>query len=252
MKSHEHSSSLTEFWQGFYAGFTIIIISGFGDKLFFLNMLYGSINSFCYAFWVALAVSEIMNLIYISLGELLKKYISISIFEYIAIGIFVLFGIWLIINGKRMPEKKLIQRYDEEKELLLNPKKNENNNIQNIDNNKDNTYKQINAIENEEAQREIGVFDSWWKYFITYFFASAGDKSQIATILITSKYSFISIFNGTVIGIAALVFIAMVFGKTISRQLTNKQISTVCGLFFLLYALIFFIDKKLGNRIKNY
>lgn len=253
MKSQEHSSSLNEFWQGFYAGFTIIIISGFGDKLFFLNMLYGSINNFCYAFWVALAISEIMNLIHISLGELLKKYISISILEYIAIGIFVLFGIWLLIKGKRMPEKKLIQNYNEEKELLLNPKKNENNNIQNEENNNDKTYKQINAIENEDAQREteIGVFDSWWKYFITYFFASAGDKSQIASILITSKYHFVPLFNGTVIGILVLVFIAMVFGKTISRQLTNKQISTVCGLFFLLYALIFFIDKKFGNNIKN-
>ena len=216
-------------------------------------MLYGSINSFCYSFWVALAVAEIMNLINISLGELLKKYISVPILEYIAIGIFVLFGIWLLIKGKRMPEKKLIQKYDEERELLLNAKKDENNEIQNKENNNDKTYKQILAIENEDVQKEttIGVFDSWWKYFITYFLASAGDKSQIASILITSKYHFISIFNGTVIGIAVLVFIAMVFGKTISKQLTNKQISNVCGLFFLLYALIFFIDKKLGNYIKN-
>ncbi len=63
-----------DFWQGFYAGFTMIAITGFGDKLFFLNMLYASINNFCDAFWTALAISEIMNLFNISLGHLLKKY----------------------------------------------------------------------------------------------------------------------------------------------------------------------------------
>ena len=64
--------SNSDFWQGFYAGFTIIAITGFGDKLFFLNMLYASINSFCDAFWVALAISELMNLFNISLGHILK------------------------------------------------------------------------------------------------------------------------------------------------------------------------------------
>ena len=255
MKTKKHDNfneSKDSFLQGFYAGFTIILISGFGDKLFFLNMLYASINNFCYAFSVALAISEIMNLINISFGELLKKYVSIQILEYIAIGIFVLFGLWLIIKGLKMPEKRLIQNYDEERRLLLNNNKNNRNyEIQNEENNNGNNYKQINVAENEsQRETEVGVFDSWWKYFITYFFASAGDKSQIASILITSKYSFISIFNGTVVGILILVFIAIVFGKSISRQLTNKQISIVCGIFFLLYALIFFMDKKIRNKIK--
>ena len=44
-----------------------------------------------------------------------------------------------------------------------------------------------------------------------------------------------------------LVFIAMIFGKSLSGLLTNKQISIICGLFFLLYALIFFVDKKLAK-----
>ena len=100
MEIHQNQNkfSVKEFWQGFYAGFAIIIISGFGDKLFFLNMLYASINTFCDAFWIALAISEIMNLFNISLGNLLKKYISISFMEYVAIAVFLILGIWLIIK----------------------------------------------------------------------------------------------------------------------------------------------------------
>ena len=249
----ENKFSIKNFWQGFYAGFAIILISGIGDKLFFLNMIYASVNTFCYAFFVSLGITEFMNLINISFGELLKRYIPMPIMEYIAIGIFTIVGIWLIIKGIRMPEKKLIQNYEEEKQLLIKDK-NINNENEKEENNNINNYKQIDIIENEEENKEVeepvGVFDSWWKYFIIYFFASIGDKSQIATILITTKYNFISIFNGTVFGVAVLVFVSIVFGKSLSFSLTNKQISITCGIFFLLYSLVFFFDKKLRKNIK--
>ena len=237
-----------DFWQGFCSGLTIIIITGIGDKLFFLNMIYGSINSFCHSFLVVLAISEIMNLVNISLGKLLKKYVSIAILEYIAIGVFVLLGVCLIIKGLRMKEKKLIQNYEEEKNLIINNEKKENDKEE--INNNENNYKPIEVIENFENKKEepVGIFDSWWKYLITYFFASVGDKSQIASILLTTKYEYIPVFTGTTLGILVLVFLALIFGKSISKMLTNKQISTICGILFLLYALVFFIDKKLKKR----
>ena len=246
--SHSHKTKFFnyDFWQGFYAGFTIIAITGFGDKLFFLNMLYASINSFCDVFWVALAISELMNLFNISLGHLLKKYIQIWILEYVAISVFFILGIWLIIKGFAMKSKRLNVVYEEERNLLLESQK-KNYRIKEED---DNDYRNIeikDIYNNNNKEDNVGVFDSWWKYFIAYFLASVGDKSQIATILITSKYNFLSIFNGTAVGILVLVLIAMIFGKTLSGLLTNKQISIICGVFFLLYALIFFVDKKLAK-----
>jgi putative Ca2+/H+ antiporter (TMEM165/GDT1 family) len=246
--SHSHKTKFfnSDFWQGFYAGFTIIAITGFGDKLFFLNMLYASINSFCDVFWVALAISELMNLFNISLGHLLKKYIQIWILEYVAISVFFILGIWLIIKGFAMKSKRLNVVYEEERNLLLESQK-KNYRIKEED---DNDYRNIeikDIYNNNNKEDNVGVFDSWWKYFIAYFLASVGDKSQIATILITSKYNFLSIFNGTAVGILVLVLIAMIFGKTLSGLLTNKQISIICGVFFLLYALIFFVDKKLAK-----
>lgn len=247
------------FWQGFYAGFAVVIITGFGDKLFYINMVFGSINNFYYGFWVTLAISEIMNLINITLGELLKKYVSISILENIAIVVFCILGIWLIIKGIKMTERRLIHNYEDERQFLLNNKK-KNNSIQNHENedyqiNEDNNYKKIEINDLERGnieQNEIGVFDSWWQYLITYFFASIGGKSQIASIIITTKYNFISVFNGTTIGILLLVFVAMLIGKFISNLLTNKQISIISGIFFLMYALVFYIDKKLVKNIKDF
>jgi len=247
------------FWQGFYAGFAIVIVTGFGDKLFYINMVFGSINDFYYGFWVTLAISEIMNLMNITLGELLKKYVSISILENIAIVIFSILGVWLIIKGIRMTERRLIYNYEDERKFLLSNKR-KNNSIQNNENednqiNEDNKYKkiEIDDIESEKIeQNKIGVFDSWWQYLITYFFASIGGKSQIASIIITTKYNFLSVFNGTTFGILLLVFVAMLIGKFISKFLTNKQISIISGIFFLMYALVFYIDKKLVKNIKEF
>ena len=241
--------SNSEFWQGFYAGFTIIAITGFGDKLFFLNMLYASINSFCDVFWIALAISELMNLFNLSLGQLVKKYISIWILEYVAIVVFLILGIWLILKGFSMKPKRLNLIYEDERNILIDNRKKNIKRIENEELNDENNYKKIEIKDNiyNKEEEVVGVFDSWWKYFIAYFLASVGDKSQIATVLITTKYNFVPLFNGTAIGILILVLIAMLFGKTLSGLLTNKQISIISGVFFLLYALIFFVDKKLAK-----
>ena len=243
------------FWQGFYAGFTIVVITGLCDKLFFLNMIYASLNSFSNAFWVILAIAELMNLVNISLGELIKQYISLSTLEYIAIGVFILLAIFLLYNGFNMPEKQMIQNYEEERKLLniRNNEDNEDNKIEE-DKNKESSYKPIELVENIEERKEktIQVFNSWWQFFITYFLASIGGKSQIATILLTCKYNFLSIYNGSAFGIVVLVLLAMIFGSLIASNLTNRQISIVCGILFLLYALVFFFDKSAGKIVGLY
>ena len=246
------------FWQGFYAGFTIVVITGLCDKLFFLNMIYASLNNFCNAFWVILAIAELMNLVNISLGELIKQYISLSTLEYIAIGVFILLAICLLYNGFNMPEKQMIQNYEEERKLLniRNNEDNEDNEDNKIeeDKNKDSSYKPIELVENieEKKNKTIQVFDSWWEFFITYFLASVGGKSQIATILLTCKYNFVSIYNGSAFGIVVLVLLAIIFGSLIARYLTNRQIFIVCGILFLLYALVFFFDKSAGKIVSLY
>ena len=243
------------FWQGFYAGFTIVVITGLCDKLFFLNMIYASLNSFCNAFWVILAIAELMNLVNISLGELIKQYISLSTLEYIAIGVFILLAICLLYIGFKMPERQLIQNYEEERKLLniRNDEDNEDNKIEE-DKNKESSYKPIELVENieEKKKKTIQVFDSWWEFFITYFLASFGGKSQIATILLTCKYNFVSIYNGSAFGIVALVLLAIIFGSLIARYLTNRQIYIVCGILFLFYALVFFFDKSAGKIVSLY
>ena len=233
---------LTEdFWQGFYGGLSLVFIAGFGDKTYFLNMIYVSMNPFWEAFAVSLIVSEFMNVISICLGAILPYFINRDTLDWIAIAIFGILGICLIIQGIQLKSKKLLQQINnnEEKQEIEN-ENDENKNDENKN------VKIKNIYFEEEIQDDLSVFNSWWKYCIAFIIGELGDKSQIATIVITSKYNLSGIFCGTSLAQFLLVTTAVLIGKSVSGLLTNKQISIISGIVFLLFAGVYLIDKLIN------
>ena len=223
-----------DFWKGFCSGLSLVFVSGFCDKTFFLNMIYVSIKPFWEAFFISLLISELMNIISVSLGKVIPMIVSREILDWCAICIFLAFGIAMLIQGLAMKTESLnssfnkekehqIEIEDEKKQLLLKP------------------------TEEKEIKKEekLGVFDTWWKYCIAYMIGELGDKSQIATIVVTSKYNFYGVFGGTAMAQLLLVFFAMVLGKSIAGMLTNRQISLLGAVVFILFALIYLVEKSL-------
>ena len=234
-----HNDYLTEdFWQGFYGGLSLVFIAGFGDKTYFLNMIYVSMNSFWEAFAVSLIVSEFMNIISICLGAILPYFINRDALDWIAILVFCIFGICLIVQGLQLKSKKLLQQVNN------NDEKKENENE--VENDENNNVKIKNIYFEEEIEDDLTVFNSWWKYCIAFIIGELGDKSQIATIVITSKYNLSGIFCGTSLAQFLLVTTAVLIGKSVAGLLTNKQISIISGIVFLLFASVYLIDKLIN------
>ena len=219
-----------DFWQGFSGGLSLVFISGFGDKTFFLNMLYVSINPFWEALLVSLTVSELMNMISIFLGKVIPMFISRDTLDWFAIVIFLFFGGVMLYQGITEQNAKLLSTQiasgnecDDEEKLLR----------------KETTH----VNDNDNALTDLGTFDTWWKYCIAYMVGELGDKSQIATIVVTAKYNFTGVFVGTALAQLLLVMTAILLGKSISGLLTNKQISILGGVVFILFALVYLADK---------
>ena len=103
-----------DFWQGFTGGLSLVFISGFGDKTFFLNMLYVSVNPFWEAFFVSLVVSELMNIMSVFLGKVLPLLISRDVLDWGAIVIFMSFGIAMLVQGLMMEPEKLSEQIKKE------------------------------------------------------------------------------------------------------------------------------------------
>ena len=233
-----------KYYKAIFAGFTVLFVSSFGDKIFFLNMIYASMNKFCQSFWIILAISELMNFLNLSLGQLIKIFIPIITLECIAIFVFLILGICLIFRGCLMKEREIIVDYNEQQRKLIN---NDNSNNNSNGMNSNDNLRNVIVQENGNIEEEIGVFDSWWKYFMTYFLASIGDKSSLATVILSSKYNFLGLLTGTTLAILTLVLLAMIFGKSLAKLLTNKQISIICGIMFIVYAGYFFVNRQMLN-----
>ena len=211
-----------QFWNGFNKGFYMLMISGFFDKIFIMNMIYSSLNDYCNSIWVAFAITELVNIVNILIGVSFSKILNISVLNIIAFILFIILGIRLLYKGITMQSKKLIKQYNEEL------------------NRYDNNY-----ILYDENLREVGVFDSWWKYLLVYLSLNLLDNSQISTILISSKYDLSGIFFGTTIAVLFLVTTAMTLGKMIGGCLTNKELSIISGILFIIFGVIYFMDFKL-------
>lgn len=227
-----------EYWKAFWAGLTILFFTTFGDKIFFLNMIYASMNKFFQSFWIVLAISEIMNFLNLSLGQLISFFIPLIALECISVFIFLIFGICLIFRGCLMKEQPLIKQYEENRQRIQN----------NNENNENSNYRRVTVNDDISGnEEEIGVYDTWWKYFLTYFFTSIGDKSSLATIIISTRYNYFGLLTGTTFAILLLVLISMIFGKSLAKLLTNKQISIIAGIMFITFAGYFFVNKRMLN-----
>lgn len=238
-------------YRGVIPGLSVVFISGFCDKTFIMNMIYASINPLYEAFLVSLTVSELMNLASLFLGKVLPYLVSPNVIDWAAIILFAFFGFGLLSQGIMMPSTKLsneIQVINKDKNII-EIKEEDGSVIQPLLKLKIESEQEGNKISQKEkdvdSDRELGVFDTWWKYSLAYMVGELGDKSQIATIVITAKYNIIGVFIGTALAQLLLVVTSLCLGKTIAVLLTNKQISIISAMVFLCFSLIYLLHKLL-------
>jgi len=76
---------------------------------------------------------------------------------------------------------------------------------------------------------------SWWKVFgttfITIFLAEMGDKTQVATLLMTAEsHSPWLVFTGSAIALICTSLIGVLLGRWLSSRLSAKTLNTAAGL----------------------
>lgn len=230
-KITNHNSDLS-FWKAFIHSLSIVFISGFGDKTFILNMIYVSTTFFWKAFLIGFLVSQLMNMSSLFLGHILPSIINRSTLDWCAIVIFLIFGTGLLYQGFKEASTKLSRVTEVDNKELLIPLTSE-----------EETETTINNVNND---KDKNFFDSWWKYVMAYIVGELGDKSQISTIIITSKYNFNGVCLGTAMAQFFILVSSMLLGKYISGYLKGYQVNLLGAFVFLMFALIYLADKIFG------
>lgn len=72
--------------------------------------------------------------------------------------------------------------------------------------------------------------------FVTVFVAELGDKTQLATMLFASgqNVSRLSVFLGSALALITTSALGVLAGDLISRYLSEKQLSVIAGLGFII------------------
>lgn len=108
------------FWPSFFTGFNLIFISEIGDKTFILTLFFTLKLGRMLTFLTTCVTLVLLNAFWLIVGASLPILIYQTYVNWFAVGLFLIFGTLLLIEGIKMDDKKIIDEFHElevEKEI---------------------------------------------------------------------------------------------------------------------------------------
>jgi putative Ca2+/H+ antiporter (TMEM165/GDT1 family) len=91
-------------------------------------------------------------------------------------------------------------------------------------------------LDNEDKRFNFSPF---WTVAIAFFFAEMGDKTQLATIALATKYSsIIQIWFGTTSGMLIADAIGIIFGIVLGKSIPERAIKWFAAIIFILFGVL--------------
>lgn len=90
-------------------------------------------------------------------------------------------------------------------------------------------------LDNEDKRFNLSPF---WTVAIAFFFAEMGDKTQLATIALATRYdSIIQVWLGTTSGMLAADAIGIIFGVVLGKKIPERAIKWFAALIFIFFGI---------------
>ena len=223
----------TYFLPSLTSSFFLIFLSEISDKSFLLIMLMTSKIPLYYLYITSISATLLMNYISIFLGFLLPYIINEIYVKMIAVIIFLVFGIFSFVQSfsenielefeKDNKNYYLLEEYNEEEDYNKEETRYTSRTSE-VNNN-------YNLYENNEEVRKL-----CFALFFGIFLSDIGDKSQLATIGISSTYNIWGVLIGTTIAFLLTIILAVSFGNFIIKKFSTKYLLRFGGLIFLFFA----------------
>ncbi len=220
--------------EAFTAGLTLITISELGDKTFFIAVILAMRYSRLLVFGAVLAALALMTVISVLFGQVVSLLPAMYV-KYAEIALFLGFGIKLIYDGLQMQSNSIFQGkgYANDSELAE-------------------AAEMVNSAMDEPLNESLDKFQitqkklgEFWQHpllkifiqgFSLTFLAEWGDRTQIATIALAAAKNPWGVTLGAVCGHAICTLIAVFGGRFIAGKISEKTITILGGVLFLIFA----------------
>jgi Ca2+/H+ antiporter, TMEM165/GDT1 family len=212
--------------EAFTAALSLITASELGDKTFFMAVILASRYPRKPVFIGVVVALAMMTILSVGIGEivmLLPNLIAknlpanwtflnqISI-ERVAALLFLLFGIKLLYSARTMSAQTDVEVLAEAESAV------------------------------EDGERKFKQRNTTWKIFlescVLTFIAEWGDRTQFATITLAASKEPIGVMLGGILGHAICALIAVIGGRAIASHISERTITIIGGLLFILLAIV--------------
>lgn len=197
---------------GFTAALLLITLSEIGDKTFFIGMILATRHPRRWVFLGAIIAFFLMTILSVAIGQVATLLPQILV-NGLTVALFLGFGLKLLYEALRMRGAGNLEE------------------------------EQFEALEAVE-KREQGVTTDWTaravvlEAFTLTFVAEWGDRTQLATIALAAAQHPVGVVLGATLGHAICAAIAVVCGKLIAGRISERWLTLIGGLLFILFGLI--------------
>lgn len=246
----EEGSEERQPYDSFVMSVSMIIVSEIGDKTFLIAALMAMKHNRTIVFCAAFSALAIMTVLSGIVGHALPALLSKRITQFLASGLFVVFGYKLLQEGLAMSKDVGV---DEEMAEVEEEIQASNMNIQ-MDNMETgqafiNTPKPWYAAYAKQVNDLAGFLLSpvFIQVFVMTFLGEWGDRSQIATIALAAGSDYWYVIIGAIIGHGVCTFAACAGGKLLAKKISMRNVTLGGAIAFFIFAILYFYEAFYGE-----
>lgn len=201
----------------FTAGLVLITISELGDKTFFIAVILSMQHPRRVVFAGVTAALAVMTILSVIFGQLLSALTqgSKTYVHYAEIVLFIAFGLKLLYDASKMSVASDTEVIEEAKEA-------------------------VEKVKLDSQQKSL--WSILLESFVLTLIAEWGDRTQIATIALAASHNPIGITVGAILGHAICAAIAVIGGRLIAGKISERQITFIGGLLFIIFGIVASIE----------
>ena len=222
--------------------FLFIFLSEVGDKTFLFIVLYATKMNPVKLLVVSSLGIWTMHVLGVLVGDVFQYFITPFWIKLITVISFFIFGVVLIYMGITEEAdnedidtklKGLEEEMDSKEYHLLEDKNDEE--ARNEIDEKDGKHQDEKWYSLKNLGKAI-LFNESMKVILTIFATEMGDRSQISAVGLAAVYDFWTVALAGSAGHILAMFLAIVFGRVISKYTTEKCINIAGGILFLVFS----------------
>lgn len=194
-------------WNALLASFGLIFVAELGDKTQLLILTLAAKCGFKQVFLGAAAAFTLLNALAVSVGILLYELVPESILKYTVSGIFILFGVFMLL-----PEREKAEKEDAEG---------------------NGHGEEGPEADKAPAKKARGPLLT---AFLFTCLMELGDKTQLSILALTARYSQpIFVFAGATLAMWATTFIGALVGAGLGRLVPQVWMRRISGVIFIAF-----------------